>query len=122
MVAGSTKTNWRLVGDEVAACNCDWGCPCQFNALPTHGRCDGVGGYFVREGHYGSVSLDGVRFAELYWFPGAVHEGNGTTQLILDEAMTREQGDAIIAITSGKDGGNPFEIFSAVCPNKLEPI
>jgi hypothetical protein len=25
------------------ACNCDWGCPCQFNAKPTHGNCEGVG-------------------------------------------------------------------------------
>ncbi|MDQ3970872.1 MAG: DUF1326 domain-containing protein, partial [Thermoproteota archaeon] len=22
------------------ACNCDWGCPCQFNANPTHGNCE----------------------------------------------------------------------------------
>lgn len=121
-MANQTRTGWRLIGDEVAACNCDWGCPCQFNALPTHGRCDGVAGYQVSEGHYGSVRLDGVRFAQLYWFPGAVHEGNGTTQLILDEGMRTDQRNAIIAITSGNDGGNPFEIFSAVCPNKLEPI
>ncbi len=29
--------DWRLKGPEVAACNCSWGCPCQFNGLPTLG-------------------------------------------------------------------------------------
>ncbi len=30
----STKTSWRIAGEEVVSCNCSWGCPCQFNALP----------------------------------------------------------------------------------------
>ncbi|MGA7790694.1 MAG: DUF1326 domain-containing protein, partial [Xanthobacteraceae bacterium] len=25
-------------------CNCAYGCPCQFNALPTHGNCEAVAG------------------------------------------------------------------------------
>jgi hypothetical protein len=111
-----------MAGEEVAGCNCDWGCPCQFNALPTKGRCDGMAGIEIREGNYGSVRLDGVRFAELFWFPGAVHEGNGTYQLILDEGTTPEQRDALRTITSGAAGGMPFEIFAAVSPNKLEPL
>src|SRR5690242_10480914 len=35
------KTPWRIAGEEAGGCNCAWGCPCQFNALPTHGRCEG---------------------------------------------------------------------------------
>ena len=62
-----------MAGEEVAGCNCDWGCPCQFNALPTKGRCDGVAGHLVREGLFGTVRLDGIRFVELFWFPGPVH-------------------------------------------------
>jgi hypothetical protein len=34
-----SKTRWRLQGGDVGSCNCDWGCPCQFNANPTHGDC-----------------------------------------------------------------------------------
>ncbi len=116
------KTSWRLAGDEVAGCNCAWGCPCQFNALPTHGRCEGMVGLQIREGFYGGVHLDGVRFAELFWFPGAVHEGNGTYQLIIDQEATALQRDALQAMTSGDEGGMPFEIFAAVSPNKLEPL
>ena len=27
--------DWDLKGTIVVACNCDYGCPCNFNALPT---------------------------------------------------------------------------------------
>ena len=36
------KVHWHIRGEEVGGCNCAWGCPCQFNALPTHGRCEGI--------------------------------------------------------------------------------
>ena len=28
---------WRIQGREFANCNCAYGCPCQFSALPTRG-------------------------------------------------------------------------------------
>ena len=31
--------DWEIRGPEITSCNCDWGCPCQFNSLPTHGFC-----------------------------------------------------------------------------------
>src|SRR5205085_12520038 len=30
---------WRVKATELANCNCAYGCPCQFNSLPTHGNC-----------------------------------------------------------------------------------
>jgi len=30
--------DWDLEGTVVIACNCDYGCPCNFNALPTQGE------------------------------------------------------------------------------------
>ena len=30
-------TDWMIRGPEIASCNCSYGCPCQFNALPTDG-------------------------------------------------------------------------------------
>jgi hypothetical protein len=35
-----TKNKLRIAGEEVGNCNCTWGCPCQFNALPTTGHCE----------------------------------------------------------------------------------
>ena len=117
-----SNTAWRIVADETATCNCAWGCPCQFNALPTHGRCEAVVAVRIREGHYGSTTLDGVTFANAFWWPGAVHEGNGIVRLAIDERATPEQRDAIMKITSGKEGCAFFEIFAAVVSTVLDPI
>jgi len=116
------KTNWRIAGEHIGSCNCAWGCPCQFNALPTHGRCEGFGGFQIREGSFGTIRLDGVRFAWFFWWPGPIHEGNGTQQVVIDEQATQEQRTALIALCSGTQGGAVFEIYAAVCPTVLAPV
>ena len=118
----STQTKWRIAAEEVSSCNCDWGCPCQFFALPTHGRCESLAGWEIRDGYFGTTLLNGVRFARVFWWPGAIQEANGSRQLIIDEQATMEQREALIAIESGAQGGTFFEIFAAVCPNKLETM
>ena len=117
-----TKTPWRIVADETVTCNCAWGCPCQFNALPTHGRCEALLAVRIREGHYGATKLDGLSYAMAYWWPDAIHLGNGIMQLAIDERATAEQRTAMLNITSGKEGGTLFEIFAAVAPTVLDPI
>src|SRR3989337_1222342 len=76
----------------------------------------------IREGHYGATKLDGVTFAAAYWWPGAVHEGNGIVQLAIDERATADQRTALLNITSGKEGCAFFEIFAAVVSPALEPV
>ena len=120
---GSTGvTAWRIAGEEVGHCNCDWGCPCQFNAPPTTGRCEALLAWEIREGHYGDTRLDGVRFARVYSWPGRVDEGNGTRQMIVDDGATDEQRAALDALDSGEQGGAYFEIFAAVCPDRRETL
>jgi len=64
---------------------CDWGCPCQFNAKPTHGNCDGVAGYHIVSGIYGTnVKLDGLNMALIASWPGPIHEGHGTASFYID--------------------------------------
>ena len=114
--------SWHLKGEEVGGCNCAWGCPCQFNAIPTQRRCEGFATIRVSSGHFGNVRLDDCRFAMAFSFPAAVHEGNGTIQVILDDRLTTEQRDAVLLITSGAHGGTIFEIFAAVAPNRPAPL
>ena len=117
-----SNTRWRIAGEEVGGCNCAWGCPCQFNALPTNGRCEAFVGFEIKEGYFGATRLDGVRFAKMLWWPGAIHEGNGTRQLIIDEQATPDQRAAVLALETGQHGGGVFEIFAAVCPNILPTV
>ncbi len=43
-------TPWEIKGREFGNCNCDYGCPCQFNALPTHGHCRGLPVFDIEQG------------------------------------------------------------------------
>lgn len=110
---------WRITGDELDCCNCAWGCPCQFNAPPTHGRCEALVGLAIRVGQYGDTRLDGVRFAKILQWPGPLYEGKGTQQIVIDANASGEQRAALLAIDSGKHGGAMFEVFAAICPTVL---
>ena len=116
------QTPWRIAGDEVGNCNCDWGCPCQFDALPTHGNCMAMIAYWIREGSFGDTSLDGLRFAWLVSWPGAIHEGNGTRRTVVDESATPEQREAAEELVRGRQGGPYFEIFASVMSNDLDTV
>ena len=56
-----SDVKWMIKGREFANCNCAYGCPCQFNALPTHGDCHGLFGLEIKEGNFGALRLDGLR-------------------------------------------------------------
>jgi hypothetical protein len=53
----------------------------------------------IRQGVYGKTKLDGVVFAAAYWWPKAIHEGNGIVRLAIDEKATPDQRQAILNIT-----------------------
>lgn len=112
-------TDWSIGGIEIANCNCNWGCPCQFNALPSSGQCEAVWGMRIDSGHFGDTPLDGLAWGFLLWWPGAVHEGNGKLQVFGDARATPQQRQAVQAIASGKvsNEGTYFNIFAAMAPN-----
>lgn len=121
-MAEVARVPWRIVGEEIGGCNCAWGCPCQFNALPTTGRCEGIFACRIREGHFGGTRLDGVVAAGAYWWPGAIHEGRGIMRFAVDERATPAQRDAMLQIVSGRHGGALFEIFASVVSTVLDPL
>lgn len=118
-------TPWEIHGRELVNCNCAYGCPCQFNALPTDGTCEAAIGYEIDEGHYGDVALDGLRAALVAKWPGAIHQGNGQMQIIIDERGTPEQRDALQKIMTGADTeemATMWWVYSAMAPNKHETL
>ena len=120
-----TYVDWEIKGRSFGNCNCSYGCPCQFNALPTDGTCRAAVGYQIDEGHFGDVKLDGVRAAGLYTWPGAVHEGNGTMQLIVDESASDAQREALLTIMQGKETEpmtTMWSVFTAMCSTILDPL
>jgi hypothetical protein len=121
-MSGPARIKWRIAGEEFASCNCNWGCPCQFNALPTTGRCEAFVTCLISEGYFSDVRLDGIVFSRIYWWPGPIHKGDGIRRMIVDEQATEEQRSALIAIESGEHGGLIWEISAAVAPHSIETL
>ncbi|MEO8354142.1 MAG: DUF1326 domain-containing protein [Chthoniobacteraceae bacterium] len=118
----TTPTKWSLEADFLQACNCDYGCPCEFSAPPTRGFCEGTGAWRIIKGSYGEVPLDGLAVGFAAHWPKAIHEGNGTLALFIDERADAHQREAILTICSGQAGGLPFEILATTFSKVLDPI
>jgi hypothetical protein len=112
---------WSFDADYLQACNCDYGCPCEFSAPPTDGFCEGIGVWKIERGHFDDVSLDGLGVAFAAKWPGAIHEGDGTVCLFVDERANEAQRNALLEIGSGKAGGLPFEILATTFSTLMEP-
>jgi hypothetical protein len=120
-----TDTPWMIRAHEFVNCNCAYGCPCQFNALPTHGNCEAVAAMQIDEGYHGDTRLDGLRFAAIFRWPGPIHEGKGEGLVIIDERATPEQRQALLRILSGQDtepGATVFQVFSTTMEKLHEPV
>jgi hypothetical protein len=118
-------TPWEFKGRELVNCNCAWGCPCQFNALPTKGFCEAVGAFHIDEGHYGDVRLDGLTMVTIIQWPGPIHEGGGRCQPIVDERADGAQRAALLKIMSGEDTdpfATMFAVFATTFDEVYEPL
>ena len=116
---------WTIHAREFVNCNCAYGCPCQFNALPTHGNCEAVAAMQIDKGHHGGTPLDGLRFVGIFRWPGAIHEGKGEAAVVIDERASPAQREALLRILTGQDtepGATIFQVFSTTLEKLHEPI
>ncbi len=118
-------TKWMIRAREFVNCNCAYGCPCQFNALPTHGNCQAVAGMQIDQGHHGDTKLDGLRFVGIFRWPGPIHEGKGEAAVVIDDRATEAQRGALLRILTGQDtkpGATIFQVFSTTLEKFHDPI
>jgi hypothetical protein len=118
-------TPWEIQADEFASCNCDYGCPCQFNALPTHGNCEAVAAFLIHHGHFGDVSLDGLRVVGVLAWPGPIHEGNGKVFWIIDERADDAQRNALLTIVNGGEtdpGATMWNVFATTIETTFDAV
>jgi len=114
-------TSWEIQGSELVNCNCAYGCPCQFNALPTKGNCEAMGAIAIDKGHYGDVRLGGMKIGFVFRWPGPIHKGKGKCQPIVDAGASAQQREALLKIMSGQDT-EPFATMFAVFATTLEKV
>jgi hypothetical protein len=118
-------TPWYISGPSFGSCNCDYGCPCQFESKPTFGDCRGFEAAEILEGHFGETKLDGLRFVLLYAWPGPVYEGRGEMQAVIDERADAAQREALITILTGgetDEAATHWWVFRAMSETFHEPL
>lgn len=110
----SKPVKWRARVEHMVACNCDWGCPCAFEARPTTGHCEGAVAHRIVSGTYGDVDLAGLKWVIVVRWPGAIHERGGRGILYLDARARGEKRAALEAIATGRAGGPIGILMSTV--------
>ncbi len=116
--------DWLIEGKYIEYCSCDLGCPCESMADPTHGHCTGLVGFRIDKGHCDGVKLDGLSVLATFYFPRAIHHGQGVMHPIIDERASDAQKDALFYILSGADQkvGTMFQIFSVIIETIKDPL
>jgi hypothetical protein len=125
MRGGKTVIEWEIEAVSFGNCNCDYGCPCQFEQRPSRGHCRGFEVGRIERGHFGGVQLDGLCFALTYAWPGAVFEGNGAMQAIIDERANEQQRTALVTVLHGgetEEAKTHWWVFHAMSSTVHEPI
>lgn len=117
--------DWYIEGRSFGNCNCVYGCPCQFEDLPTDGICTGFEVMHIDKGHFGAVDLTGQRFALLYAWPGPIFEGNGALLAIIDDRASDAQREALQTVLYGGETdpeATHWWVFHAMCSTIHEPM
>ena len=93
---------------------------------PAHAwHCQAIGFFRIDKGHFAGAKLDGLNMAIAVKWPGAVHEGRGTLQPIIDERADAAQRHGILSILTGKDTdpmATFWAVYTAMCEKVLDPV
>jgi hypothetical protein len=101
LAAVDTKTatavpHWEIAGDLSEACTCSVPCSCNFGQGPSpHHFCWSLFSLTIQKGHYGSLSLDGLRLAGSH--------GKKSKVWYIDDRATPEQAEALKTIATHID-------------------
>jgi hypothetical protein len=113
--------SWWAKGLLFENCNCQLVCPghMHFDQLCTHERCVGYWAIRVDEGQYEHVPLTGLKALIAFDSPQRMISGDWTEVVIIDEAASVEQRNAMEHLLTGRIGG-PWETLARFVARRLE--
>jgi len=114
---------WRVRGSYYEVCNCDAPCPCRRQGGRPGTRsqfdtCDFALSWIIRQGHFGSYDLQGLRVALAgRWDNGEPAKLGGPAHpwhviLYIDDRAMTEQQAALADIFLGRAGGTPLQNYA----------
>ncbi|MCG6877248.1 MAG: DUF1326 domain-containing protein [Betaproteobacteria bacterium] len=105
-----TEKRWKIAGEYMESCNCDYLCPCIFTnpqAGATFDQCTSLQIYRIERGTFDDVELDGLAFALIIRSGKVMSDGNWIFAGVVDAAGNDAQREALTRIVSGEAGGPP---------------
>ena len=110
-------TGWRVAGTYFESCNCDAICPCRRTdgaegGLSTHGVCDFALSWWVEQGHFGEVVLDGFATVMVGSYKDKPEWTKWHVSLLVDAKASSQAQAALAAIFTGGAGGTPMANFT----------
>lgn len=120
----TTGKKWTIEGRYVEYCSCDVACPCFSMGEPNYGHCTGLFAFKIDNGCCETVRLDDLAVVVTFYFPQALHHGQGVLQPFIDQRADPDQRQALLYILSGEDQpvGSVFQIFSAIAETMGDPL
>jgi hypothetical protein len=102
--------DWKINGEYMESCNCDYLCPCIYTnsqGEATSDNCTALLVFRIDSGSCDGVDLSGLSFALVIRSGRIMSEGGWAFGTVVDEAANDAQRAALSAITSGEAGGIP---------------
>ena len=110
-------STWKISGQYMESCNCDYLCPCIFTNPQepvTHDHCYAVMLYNIEQGHHQDTDLAGRSFAFVIRSQRVMSEGDWIFACVIDDKADDAQRAALSTIASGEGGGVPGMIRNSM--------
>lgn len=101
---------WKLRGEYMESCNCDYLCPCIYTnpqGEATHDHCTALLVFRIDEGQHDTVDLGGLKFALIIRSGRVMADGDWIFAGVVDDRADDAQRAALTKIVSGEAGGTP---------------
>lgn len=105
---------YHLAGRLLEVCNCRVLCPCWIGEDPDYGTCDTIVCWHFDEGKVNNVDVSGHTIALIAHVPGNILAGNWRAAVYLDDKVSLDQEEALLAVYTGKLGGPVGELVKLV--------
>lgn len=103
---GVRDAPYRMLGAFYEACDCYTICPCWTGSNPDEGQCTGIFAWDIEEGSVDGVDVTGLRAVSVSHHTGfRGDEARQRLVLLIDDAATQRQSDALVAVLTGSLGG-----------------
>lgn len=105
---------YHLEGRLLEVCNCRVLCPCWIGEDPDYGTCNTIVAWHIDKGKVDGVDVSGRTIAMIAHVPGNILQGNWKAAVFLDERVSPEQEQALLAVYTGRKGGPVAELAKLV--------